>query len=128
MYLNEVANCDIYLGLLGQQYGIEDEEGILPTEREFDQAGLQHKVRLIFLTNHDNDVRHQKEQAFIRKVEQIVTRKKFALIYELKASVYASLIRYLMEKEYIRRAPFGPPHIHSGQSALGRIDVFGRIH
>jgi hypothetical protein len=106
MYLDEVANCDIYLGLFGQQYGREDEEGISPTEREFDQAGLYHKTRLIFLTNHENDTRHSKEQALIKKAEQIVTRKRFSLIHELKAAIYASLIRYLEEKEYIRRSPF----------------------
>jgi hypothetical protein len=72
VYLDEVINCDIYLGLFGQQYGREDEEGISPTEREFNQAGLHHKTRLIFLTNHENDVRHPKEQALIRRAEQIV--------------------------------------------------------
>jgi hypothetical protein len=51
MYLDEVEKCDIYLGLFGQQYGREDEEGMSPTEREFDHAGFHHKTRLIFLTD-----------------------------------------------------------------------------
>ena len=47
VYLNEVAKCDIYLGLFGIKYGFEDEEGISPTEREFDEATRLHKTRLI---------------------------------------------------------------------------------
>lgn len=32
IYLKEVELCDIYLGLYGNLYGYEDEEGISPTE------------------------------------------------------------------------------------------------
>lgn len=42
----------------------------------------------------------------IRKVEQDIVRKTFVDIDGLRTSVYASLIRYLEEKEYIRWRPF----------------------
>ena len=100
IYLNEVQQCDIYLGLLGTQYGFEDAEGISPTEREFDHATLHHKTRLIFLTGHNN------QNAFIQKAQQVLIRKRFSTIDELKASVYAALINYLIEKELIRTGPF----------------------
>lgn len=106
VYLHEVEQCDIYLGLFGKSYGYEDNEGVSPTEREFDKASLLHKTRLIFLSNHDIAERHPKEQALIRKAEQEVVRKQFISVSELKSAVYASLIRYLEEKEYIRTAPF----------------------
>ncbi len=106
VYLNEVELCDLYLGLFGKEYGYEDSEGISPTEREFDHAGLHHKTRLIFLTDHKNSERHTKEIALIKKAEQAVVRKKFSSIHDLKSSVYASLVRYLEEKEYIRTVPF----------------------
>lgn len=48
VYLREVEMCDIYLGLYGNLYGYEDEEGISPTEREYDLAARLHKSRLIF--------------------------------------------------------------------------------
>ena len=51
VYSNEVEHCDIYLGIFGKQYGFEDSEGISPTEREFDLAGLHSKTRLVFLSN-----------------------------------------------------------------------------
>ena len=47
VYLQEVEHCDSYLGILGKEYGNEDDKGISPTEREFDQATKHHKTRLV---------------------------------------------------------------------------------
>ena len=94
--------CDIYLGLYGNLYGYEDEEGISPTEREYDLAARLHKSRLIFIKSINEDRRHPKETALIRKVERDIIRKTFVDIDGLRTSVYASLVRYLEEKEYIR--------------------------
>lgn len=105
-YLAAVENCDIYIGLFGKEYGFEDENGISPTEKEFDLAGQLNKVRLIFLSHHNMEERHPRQQLLIRKAEQVVIRKQFTLMIELKSAVYASLIRYLEEKEYIRTSPF----------------------
>ena len=101
-----MTQCDIYLGLLGRSYGYEDEEGISPTEREFDSARQLHKTKLIFLTNHLDEDRHSKEIDFIRKVEGLVVRKEFSSFSDLKVSVYTSLVRYLEENGYIRTSPF----------------------
>ena len=106
VYLKEVEQCDIYLGLYGNLYGYEDEEGISPSEREYDLATLLHKSRLIFIKSIDEDNRHPKESALIKKVERDIVRKTFVDIEGLRTSVYASLIRYLEEKEYIRWKPF----------------------
>jgi hypothetical protein len=38
VYLSEVSSSQIYLGLLGNEYGYEDAKGISPTEHEFDEA------------------------------------------------------------------------------------------
>lgn len=106
IYLNEVQQCDIYLGVLGTQYGFEDAEGVSPTEREFDHATLHHKTRLIFLTSHSGSERNEKQNTFIQKAQQVLIRKRFATIDELKASIYAALVNYLIEKELIRVGPF----------------------
>ena len=106
LYINEVESCDIYLGIFGKEYGYEDAEGVSPTEREFDHAALRHKTRLVFISSHKASERHPKEAALIKKAEQTIVRKRFASTSELKASLYASLIRYLEEKEFIRTAPF----------------------
>jgi len=105
-YLGQAAKCDIYIGLFGTKYGHEDENGISPTEHEFNQATRSNKTRLIFLSNCANTDRHPKELALIQRAEQEVVRKKFANITELKTAIYSSLVRYLEEKEYIRTGPF----------------------
>lgn len=106
VYLKEVELCDIYLGVFGNLYGFEDRYGVSPTEREYDLAALLHKCRLIFIKSIGEENRHPKEKAFIQKVEQDIVRKTFVDIEGLRTSVYASLVRYLEEKEYIRWQPF----------------------
>ena len=103
-YLTEAGQCDVYIGLFGERYGYEDEEGVSPTEREYDVATLQHKHRLIYLKNAPS--RHPKEERFIHKVEQDVVRKTFDSYDDLRTAVYTSLVRYLEEKEYLRLLPF----------------------
>lgn len=105
-YLEEVASCNIYIGLFGKLYGREDENGISPTEREYDIATANNKNRLIFIKEYSQDTIHPKEAALIAKAESSVVRKSFLSYEELRSSVYASLVRYLEEKEYIRMLPF----------------------
>ena len=106
VYLNEVEHSDIYLGILGKEYGYEDAEGFSPTQREFEHARKHHKTMLIFLSNHSASERHPKELQLIKKAEQLVVRKIFSSQIELKTGVYISLVRYLEEKELIRTVPF----------------------
>ena len=106
VYLGEVEMSDIYLGLYGNKYGYEDAEGISPTEREYDRAAELHKTRLIFIKSFDEEHRHLKELALIQKVERDIVRRTFVDTEGLRTSVYASLVRYLEEKEYIRWQPF----------------------
>ena len=103
-YLTEAQSSDIYLGLYGERYGYEDAEGISPTEREYDTATAASKFRMVFIKQVAD--RHPKEQRLIQKVEQQVVRKAFADYEELRTAVYASLVRYLEEKEYLRLLPW----------------------
>ena len=121
IYIREVEQCDIYLGLFGKEYGYIDQDGISPTEREFDHALLHHKTCLIFLSDHTSNERHPKELALIKKAEQIIVRKSFSSLIELKTAIYASLIRYLEDKEYIRYTPFDAT-LHSTAS-LNDLDI-----
>jgi predicted HTH transcriptional regulator len=105
-YLEEVSLCDIYVGLFGSLYGYEDEEGISPTEREYDVATEKKKHRLIFIKDTDKKDIHPKEVALIAKAERSVVRKSFRSFEELRSAIYAALVRYLEEKEYLRMLPF----------------------
>jgi len=86
VYLSEVEMADIYLGLYGNKYGYEDEEGVSPTEREYDRAAEFHKTRLIFIKSVDEEHRHPKETALIRKVERDIVRKTFVDIEGLRSN------------------------------------------
>lgn len=104
-YLTQAADCDIYIGIFGTQYGYEDEQGISPTEREYDTATAHFAHRLTY-TLRSQTPRHRKEEAFIAKVEHDVVRRSFETYDELRTAVYNSLIDYLVKKEIIRRVPF----------------------
>ena len=65
VYLDEVEQSDIYVGLFGNEYGSEDADGISPTEREFDQATASGVQRLIFVKGANDRNRHPKMQALI---------------------------------------------------------------
>ena len=106
VYLGEVERCDIYVGLFGKDYGVEDETGMSPTEREFDHATALGKHRLIFLKNVDSGVRHPKMQALIDKAEAGLIRKRFTTAEELVTGLYAALVEYLEDKELLRFGPF----------------------
>ena len=117
-YISEAQRSDIYLGIYGEKYGYEDEQGVSPTEREFEAATAFHRYRIVFVA--DKTQRHPKEAAFIAKIEQDVVRKKFVGFEDLKASVYAALVRYLEEKEYLRLLPFDASY--NKEATLDDID------
>lgn len=106
VYLDEVARCDVYLGLFGNDYGFEDAEGISPTQREFNQASQLGKPRLIFVKGADDAARHAKMRALIRHAGNELIRRRFVSMAELIGGVYAALVRYLEERELIRSGPF----------------------
>ena len=106
LYLDEVERCDLYVGLFGKAYGTEDQEGVSPTEREFDCASVLGKHRLIFVKGADDSSRHPKMQALIGKAQAGLIRKRFNNVAELVAGLYAALVEYLDVKELIRWGPF----------------------
>ena len=106
LYLDQVARCDIYIGLYGQQYGSEDAQGISPTEREFDLATAKGKPRLIFVRGADDKGRHPKMAALVRKAGSQLIRRRFTAIADLTAAVYASLVEWLDRQGVIQDRPF----------------------
>ena len=106
VYLSEVEHCDIYIGLLGNDYGSEDAQGVSPTEREFDHVAIFGKPRLIFVRGADDSARHPKMLALIRRTGDQTIRRRFSNITDLKASVYASLVEQLERAGLLRMGPF----------------------
>ncbi len=106
VYLEEVAASDVYIGLFGNDYGYEDLDGISPTEREFEEATLKQKTRIIFVKGADDKKRHLKMQTLILRVGKELIRRRYASIAELIAGVYAALVQYLEMHDLIRNGPF----------------------
>ena len=105
VYIGEVGDCDIYLGIFGDEYGFEDSKGVSPTEREYDKATELGKTRLVFIKR-SASARVAKERAFIAKVEQSVTRKSFSTVATLKKAVYESLFQFLRDRDAVNVRPF----------------------
>jgi hypothetical protein len=95
LYLSEVSRCDIYLGIFGNMYGFEDTEGVSPTEREYDQATLLGKTRLIYVWGKDDTRRESKMMALIRKASADLIRRRINDSHSLTTAVYASIVNHL---------------------------------
>ena len=105
-YLDEVRRCDLYLALLGNEYGREDAEGLSPTQREFDESTRLSKTRIVFVKGTDDTGRHPKMRDLITTAGAQLIRRRFTTVAELIPSVYASLVDYLAVKELLRVGPF----------------------
>lgn len=106
VYLAEVAACDLYVGLFGNDYGYEDGAGISPTEHEFNWATELGKPRLIYVKGADDKAKHQKMQALIRLASPQLIRRRFERPEELCSALYASLIEHLERAGTIQNLPF----------------------
>jgi ATP-dependent DNA helicase RecG len=106
VYLEEVERCDLYLGLFGSEYGSEDSEGFSSTEREFDVATTRGKTRLILVKGKDDNKRHPKMRALIRKAGSQLIRRRFTGISDLTAALYAALVEHLERTGELRTLPF----------------------
>ena len=122
VYLDEVERCDIYVGLFGQDYGVEDVTGASPTEREFNRASKLEKHRLIFVRGADES-RHPKMHALIGRAQAGLVRRRFATQAELVAGLYAALVQFLEAKELLRFGPFDAAQCFG--ATLDDLDVGG---
>lgn len=104
VYLSEVDDCDIYLGILGAEYGTMDKKGVSATEREYERAERKRKERICFIR--DGVEREPKETAFVARVNAERTRKSFVTWDDLRVAVYAALANFLEAKGLISVLPF----------------------
>ncbi len=103
-YLTQAAHSEIYLLLLGQQYGYQDAKGISPTEHEYDAATAHHTYRIAFVKQTTD--REEKEETFKRKIDNDVIRNVFNSYEELQSNVYAALVEYMTSHHILRQGPF----------------------
>ena len=106
VYIEEVENSDIFLLLLGKDYGYELAGGVSPTQKEYEAATGNNKYRLTFLLTAEASERHPKMNAFIKRVSEEIIYNSFSTCYELLSKVYSSLVSFLVDKGELRVEPF----------------------
>lgn len=121
VYLAEVDQCAVYVGIFGAEYGFEDVEGVSPTEREFERATATGKPRLIFVKGADDHGRRPKMQSLIRKAGQQLIRRRFSSESELTSALYASLVDHLEACGAIQTRAFDERPCP--EATLGDLDV-----
>lgn len=106
VYLDELRRCDLYLGLFGDEYGWENEDGISPTHLEFTEATRLRIPRLIYVKgSHDHD-KAPKMRQLIRLAGDQLIRRRFTAFDDLRANVYASLVNHLETTGVIHTTPW----------------------
>ena len=76
VYLHEVDECDIYLGIFGHTYGNTDSAGVSATEREYLRAAAKHKYRICFVDKSKGET-DSRQTVFISRVNDDVISKGF---------------------------------------------------
>lgn len=106
VYLDELRESDLYLGLFGRDYGTAGEDGVSPTEREFERAGEMGKPRLIFVKGGADAPRDERMAALIAQAEGDLIRGRFDSVAELIAGLDAALAQYMEDSLLMRRNDF----------------------
>ena len=108
-YIDEVRKSDIYLGILGNEYGAVNKDNLSATELEFREAKKKDKEILIFIKSKDSAKRDSRVRKLINEIrdsEEGYVYKRFRTIPEFKNSVYESLIDFLRERGVVGRERF----------------------
>lgn len=99
VYLAELAVSDLYVGIIGNDYGGLTSDGVSATESEYDEATRLGISRFIFVKGSSDKMRDPCERNFLRKVSPGLIRVRFENTEELLAALTESLDRYLAENK-----------------------------
>ena len=106
LYLDEVEQSDVYIGIFGREYGFEFEDGESPTEKEYNRAAELYKERWIYIHSDASQKRNHKMQKLIEKVSGQVARKRVMSQNELQREVEKSAFTFLKQKGIIASSDF----------------------
>jgi len=107
-YLKEVDDSDIYIGIIGSEYGTKGKNGFSPTEREFRcfLKSKRQKELLFYIKGSDDPKRDKDLRRLIKAVKEDYIYKRFMGTEELKNQIFNSLIAHLDEQGIISTMPF----------------------
>lgn len=109
-YLKHVCGSDIYLGIIGKEYGDKGKDGLSAIEREFRrfQKDCPRGEILIFIkgTSADDAKRDNDAQNFFKSIKAVFIYKRFRNVDDLKVQVLNSLISFLDDQGEVSKGPF----------------------
>lgn len=107
VYLEEVGSSEIYIGIIGNNYGSTDSKGLSHTEREFEEFCKNKSPEgvLIFIKGNDDSQRDQKTQKFISKIKNF-TYTRFTDQEDLINKVRDGLISFIGDRLEKTDKPF----------------------
>ena len=111
-YLAEVRDCDIYIGIFGNQYGASAKDKLSPVEEELRVAQKNDKEVFIFIKGENGQNDKNREAGIQKLIKEIKdsrkghSYKRFHNTDELTDFVFDSLVSFLKEKGVIGRGNF----------------------
>ena len=96
IYITEVRNSDIYIGLLGYTYGNLTEEGISATELEYNEYKKIKSDYFFYVKNLNK--REKKTNEFIKRIQQETTYTTFDNKEELCEEIKKTLFSYINKR------------------------------
>lgn len=107
LYLHEVELCDIYLLLVGVQYGNAGVNEMSPTQKEYECAKDTHKYKVAYIKTLENGVvRDVREEHFFRTLQKELTYREFSNTEVLLSAIHQTLYEYLKYKGVIQTKSF----------------------
>lgn len=92
-FFEEVRKSDIYIGLIGSDYGTVKENGLSATEEEYDAFHISNKNSFFYLKN--TEIRDDKSEEFILKIQSDNKYVFFNDKNELIDAIKVSLVEFL---------------------------------
>lgn len=109
VYLKAVCDCDVYIVILGNEYGNVGKNKVSATEEEFREAQKRLKYVLVYIKGKSDATRHKGIKELIAEIRDEACGYKyfrFENISALKNAVHESLIEFLREKGIVGKSIF----------------------
>lgn len=109
-YLKNVANSDVYVCIIGRNYGDKGKDGLSATEREFRhflKAKPSGEIIAFIKDGSAEDAKRDPETLdFVKNIKASFIYKRFKNIDDLKTQVLNSLVSFLDDKGEFNKGPF----------------------
>ena len=103
-YLKALEECDIYLGIIGNEYGKVGPDGFSSVHREYLYARKKGMEIYVFIKGKDNSIRNKKMISFLKQIRDPRKGhkyKRFENYIDLKQEARGALLNFLQTRDII---------------------------